>query len=205
MELMPERGNFRTRQRILEYSIILLIAFILVAILLPGSHNHGPSCISNVKQVTLGTIMYGSDNDDNMPPYFTFDGQEKAQNLLTALKPYVKSPNLFLCPKEDKKGIPNQEGIPGKMSYVNCLSFRGYIPKFSTGNRLMNFALIEKPAETGLFRDPIRGFGMPNPDAINKPEDGKAHFLSPHGTLFVIGYIDGHTKGRNPIDEFKEL
>ncbi len=205
MELMPERGNFWTRQRILEYSIILVIAFILAAILLPGSHNHGPNCISNVKQVTLGTIMYGSDNDENLPPYYTFDGQESAQDLLTALKPYVKNPKLFLCPTEKNKSILNQEGILGKMSYVNCLSFGGYIPKFSTGNRVMNFALIEKPAETGLYRDPIRGFGMPNPDAIKKLEDGKAHFLSPHGTFFVIGYIDGHTKGRNPIDEYKEL
>jgi prepilin-type processing-associated H-X9-DG protein len=52
------------------------------------------ACLSNMKQVALGTLMYGADNDDRMPD---------ASKWRASIMPYVQNPETFRCP-DDKSG-----------------------------------------------------------------------------------------------------
>jgi prepilin-type processing-associated H-X9-DG protein len=81
-----------TTKRLTEYLAVLAICAILAAVLFPvfaTSTRGGPGtrCLSNIKQLTLGHLMYASDNDGR----FTF-----APIWQAALFPYVKSE--FACP-----------------------------------------------------------------------------------------------------------
>lgn len=55
-------------------------------------------CMNNMKQLSLGVIMYSSDNKDLFPA---------GTNWCDALLPYVKNPGTFLCP----------QGKPGQRSH----------------------------------------------------------------------------------------
>jgi prepilin-type processing-associated H-X9-DG protein len=176
---------------------MLAVAAVIYPIFANARGGSKKSCISNLKQIDLGNIMYGSDNNDNLPPYFTFEGNENANKLTTVLKPYLKNEMVYLCPQDAVTHSEYQEGILGKMSYVHCLSLKGAIPEFSNGKRQLSLK-IPNVAEIPLFRDPIRGFGIEN-------KSGPSGFLSPHGSAFIVAYLDGHVKARKQIDEFKEL
>ena len=193
-------NNARKRWDIAYVATIGVVLSIVLLIVLFPVYTDGRSmspksrCISNSKQVILSMIMYASDCDDLAPPDFTFDSAKNGERLMADLMPYCKQPEIFLCPQEIKKkgGTINQEGIAGKIDYVHCLSLRGVIPDFSTGKRLLKLTSVKNPEVVPYMRDPIRGYGT------SKGVSGKA-ILSPHGSGFVVSFIDGHVKFRDPI------
>jgi hypothetical protein len=202
---VPTKVNRSKWDRIIEYAILLFLILVVAAILFPafvGGNVPSPrrACLSRVKQLTMATIVYSTDDNDSFPPFYTFDGARATQKFIDVTMDYTKFKDYYLCPKDDEPSRPNQEGIPRKMSYVHCLSLRGVIPEFSTGKRILNPNTVPNPAETTYLRDPIRGFGK-----SSSTNDHSLHFWSPHEATFVIGYVDGHAKFRTPIGEFKEL
>ncbi len=48
------------------------------------------SCLSNLKQLSLGVMMYMQDYDQHMPP---------ATKWTDGLQPYIKNNNVFVCPE----------------------------------------------------------------------------------------------------------
>lgn len=173
-----------------------LCAAIIYPIFTPA-HDSGPrKCISYLKQLATVVIIYQSDSDDRLPPYFTFDGAEKTKQFMTATMPYCKNELLYLCPQDKGDTTQNQEGLPGKMSFVHCLSLKRIIPDFNTGNRtVMVDEKFPNQATTAYLRDPIR------PNA----EEGNKKICSPHGDGFYVSYLDTHVKFRKPIDINTEL
>jgi prepilin-type processing-associated H-X9-DG protein len=56
------------------------------------------SCLSNIKQLDLGMLMYAQDYDDHFPlPKSWNDG----------LMPYVKNEEVFRCPSESNRTLPS--------------------------------------------------------------------------------------------------
>jgi prepilin-type processing-associated H-X9-DG protein len=51
------------------------------------------SCISNVKQLCLGMMIYAADHDDCLPP---------ARGWAGRVFPYVKNKHIYLCPLDDR-------------------------------------------------------------------------------------------------------
>jgi len=58
----------------------------------------GRSCLSNIKQLALGVLMYSQDADDRLP---------LTQNWNDEIYPYTKNSLIFMCPSEDNKKEPS--------------------------------------------------------------------------------------------------
>lgn len=67
------------------------------------------SCLSNAKQLVLGTIMYCADYDDVFP---------NANKWRSSIMPYVKNTEIFRCP-DDKSGSPSSYRMNPKLSKVS--------------------------------------------------------------------------------------
>ena len=200
----PPINGFRAMWQLLG---VLLLVGVLVAILWPVYGERGPTprviCLSNTKQIVLAAIIYSTDNDDTISPYFTFDGPESPDMFINAVNAYLKDKEMFLCPSEhenvrDHGPVSAQEGISGKLDYVYSLGLRGAIPNYSSGGRQLKLTTLKDPALVPFMRDPIRGYGT-------EPKAKELGFLSPHGSGFAVSYLDGHAKIRKPPDTNKEL
>jgi prepilin-type processing-associated H-X9-DG protein len=60
-------------------------------------------CLSNVKQLALGTIMYATDNDDRLPD---------ASHWRSAVMPYVKNAEIFRCPTDTSGAVSSYRMNP---------------------------------------------------------------------------------------------
>ncbi len=211
MRLFYPRGDVPIRVRITESIFALLILGVLAAILLPvTTGNRGSlrsACLSNVKQLSTATAIYESDNNGALPHYYSFDGAESQGKFIEVMSNYIMNKQELLCHQEQSNvkkdgSTPGQEGLPGVMDYVHCLSLRGVIPDFANGSRLLETKGVEDPAKVTYLRDPIRGYGTITVGTQKMKQQG---FLSPHPNGFNVGYLDGHAKFSAPINEFSEL
>lgn len=195
-----DRGPESKHGTTLKVVLSLLIFGILIAILIPIFATDGFSasrvkCLSNLKQISLGTVMYAADSDDTLPPYFTFDA--KGLNFVETLSPYVKEREIFLCPGDRRQ--PDQglgmEASPYSLGYTHFLSLRGRIQDYFRGGRQLKLATIKDPEKIHYLRDVIVGFGPSNLRATesNTLAPGNT-FKSPHGERFATGFLDGHAK-----------
>jgi prepilin-type processing-associated H-X9-DG protein len=79
---------------LIELFVVVFIVGIVAAILYPvflqsKSNNSRISCLSNMRQLGLGMMMYAQDYDERFPP---------SERWMTVLDPYVKNKRPFVCP-----------------------------------------------------------------------------------------------------------
>ncbi|MBS1728647.1 MAG: hypothetical protein JST51_18165 [Armatimonadetes bacterium] len=159
------------------------------------------ACMSHLKQISLGQAMYSADNDDRFSPYYTFDSVDEQSQFIESIDPYTKNRSIFVCPqselnRREHREIVPLEGLPGKLSYIHCLSFMGQIPKFSDGNRVFDTKTVASPATVPWMREVMATRGN---NASSSP------YSSAHGAAFVVAFLDCHVKSRSPIDPAREL
>jgi len=138
---MVKRSGFT----LIELLVVIAIIAILAAILFPvfaraREKARQASCLSNVKQIGLGALMYAQDNDERfMPPVNCpsitgcFVGAEHNGSGYMPLNPYIKNTQLWECPSCDDDPV---------YSY-------GWNRSLDTGK----MATIQRPAETVFFAD----------------------------------------------------
>lgn len=64
-----------------------------------ASEDPRANCQSNLKQVALAFMMYSQDSDEKLPPAKnSADGLESSTNWAGALRPYLKTTEMFHCP-----------------------------------------------------------------------------------------------------------
>lgn len=104
----------RTITWVVVIGVISIVAmFVLPAILLPGIVRKGTlgargaagatACLSNIKQLAVGNLIYMSDYDDHFAP---------DANIKTAIMPYVKNTAIFAC-AETKIEFAVNDGVIG--------------------------------------------------------------------------------------------
>jgi prepilin-type N-terminal cleavage/methylation domain-containing protein/prepilin-type processing-associated H-X9-DG protein len=93
---------------LIELLVVIAIIAILAAILFPvfakaREKARQTSCLSNVKQLALGVMMYIQDYDSRYPSVYDDGNGYPAGRIIWADKiyPYVKNRALFLCPSND--------------------------------------------------------------------------------------------------------
>jgi prepilin-type processing-associated H-X9-DG protein len=96
------------------------------------------NCLSNVKQLTLGLVMYASDNQDHFPP---------VQNWAGGVFPYVKNVQTYVCP--DDLSPRRYAGEIQEQSYTMNLA----------ANEL-SLAAIGDPATLGVIFDGNAPYGL---------------------------------------------
>ncbi|MBV9852059.1 MAG: prepilin-type N-terminal cleavage/methylation domain-containing protein [Armatimonadetes bacterium] len=93
---------------LVELLVVIAVISVLAAILLPvfaraREKAHQVACLSNLRQLTLGILMYSQDNDDRCPPYSDNAGAYWPQSVA----PYVQrqatadfngASKVFVCP-----------------------------------------------------------------------------------------------------------
>jgi prepilin-type N-terminal cleavage/methylation domain-containing protein/prepilin-type processing-associated H-X9-DG protein len=193
---------------LIELLVVIAIIGILAAMLLPALSKarataKRASCLSNVKQITMACIMYGNDNDEQLPIGITYDWEspeyvKNADNSLVTnfyqdvIGPQIANmPNhitqVFKCPAA--KLLPAAYGSD-LLTYTNATDYRynSYeschdpnqynVPSVGTppGRRLSNVA---NPSAAVLLADVV----FPNWPAGIFPHDG-----------INCGYVDGHAE-----------
>jgi prepilin-type N-terminal cleavage/methylation domain-containing protein len=105
---------------LIELLVVIAIIAILAAILFPvfaqarGAARKA-ACVSNVKQLSLGIMMYTQDYDETMP--FGYMYNIPNTSLLwywhDLIRPYVKSDQMYICPQAAQHTIVDYLRPPG--------------------------------------------------------------------------------------------
>ena len=92
---------------LIELLVVIAIISILAAILFPvfaraRENARRASCMSNLKQIGIGVMMYVQDYDETYPMSLNYgaNGTYDANDVswVDAIQPYVKSTQVFYCP-----------------------------------------------------------------------------------------------------------
>ena len=166
--------------------------------------------MSNIKQMTLGTLQYCSDYDENGPhkgswprywsgawatcggqmcgwnTYYAADmANGMHQNFAELISPYAKNTQLFFCPSAgaDTTQYP-------KIPYWTTVVRKGQTTTWVVPGNTYS------AADTAILLDPINGKTGGN---MLPAGCGAAPTAAPdgaHSGTFNVGYLDGHAKAQ---------
>lgn len=88
---------------LIELLVVIAIIAILAAILFPvfsraRENARRASCMSNMKQIALGCIMYTQDYDGALFPYKYQNSSNNNGSEMAMIQPYIKNTQVFRCP-----------------------------------------------------------------------------------------------------------
>lgn len=161
------------------------------------------SCLSNIKQQVNALQQYAADNGDRIPPYYSFDGPADSERYVDCMKLYSKGDEhypIFKCPAIHLNPTRHPNLIPieptsDDFAYAHCLTLKGVIPDFASGNRTLSLSsLVDNGANIGYIRD-----------LLVADSNGSQKLLSPHGNYFMVGYLDGHAKSKKIVELSSDL
>ena len=143
---------------LIELLVVIAIIAILAAILFPvfaraREKARQTSCLSNLKQIGLGLMMYAQDYDERLPATYQWVSPPAAWPLIswrTMTYPYVKNAQLFVCPSDAAPGAdPGDSGTLPAVSYqANPWVMPGIRGDFNGA-----IGAITAPAETMMVFD----------------------------------------------------
>lgn len=205
MHRRTETKNFHSSRSgftLIELLVVIAIIAILAAILFPvfaqaREKARQASCLSNLKQLTMGWLMYAQDYDETFPQWKWdvnwANGSGNPNNNATslwcnAIFPYVKNVQVYSCPS-DARGITAQQAFGGWFNFNNTLigfpqamlqaqiSYGTSEPLTALDGK-QTLAAMDRPAETFLVADvatPLSGWGgywdWVDAENVNAPEN----------------------------------
>jgi prepilin-type N-terminal cleavage/methylation domain-containing protein/prepilin-type processing-associated H-X9-DG protein len=130
---------------LIELLVVIAIIAILAAILFPvfaraREKARQTSCLSNLKQIGLGVMMYAQDYDEKYNFAYTINPTVTWPNLLM---PYIKNADLFTCPSDND---PWSIGGGIYLSYIP--NYRIHPPGDTSPLTPTKMAQLTRPAET---------------------------------------------------------
>lgn len=186
---------------LIELLVVIAIIAILAAILFPvfaraREKARQSSCLSNVKQIALSTMMYSQDYDERMPlKYFTtgvsgaikYPGGNSSAHSIWPLPvyPYINNIQIFNCPSYSFKWSGNYSG-------TSAYGISDYIDGAALAD-------IDEPAATILTADTFTeedGMSYRISRTISLTPGGKvrAAVSDRHNGGANFGFCDGHAK-----------
>jgi prepilin-type N-terminal cleavage/methylation domain-containing protein/prepilin-type processing-associated H-X9-DG protein len=202
---MRERTGFT----LIELLVVIAIIAILAAILFPvfaraREKARQSSCLSNVKQIALGTMMYAQDYDEMLPQTrYKHPPNETVKHWYVALEPYLKNEQILICPssgvnRPDRHNYAFVANLTG-----NCGGCPGFdLPDgthVDSRDAPVPLARVKKPAERVFVAD---GFWYVTyihfwyrTDSPYDEKGGAYHWVeSRHNEGANCGFLDGHAK-----------
>ncbi|MCC6728815.1 MAG: DUF1559 domain-containing protein [Chthonomonadales bacterium] len=212
---------------LIELLVVIAIIAILAAILFPvfaraREAARKTSCLSNVKQLGLGFLMYAQDYDEKLPgipfgscpncwpfqAWYTPHGDWQGVFRIV-LPPYMKNQQIYQCPSQSESGRWDDWRDQNQCEHENCgMSYMYNEFMYNSNNGFTKLASLgnaaEGPAKVSMV---IEGFssgiyndwdnGGPTP----KDQDGMSRirwlnwgpWQQQHGGPNIL-YADGHAK-----------
>jgi len=206
---------------LIELLVVIAIIAILAAILFPvfakaREKARQASCLSNIRQMSLGILSYAQDFDEYLPqtgrwwdplphtqPYFTYWYQ--------CIEPYLKNTQILHCPSSTNANINNHNY--GMVQQV--VGYSGSRPGFtaggytcSSGTAPRSLADFDSPSERVFVAD-----GSEYTIAVHTWNfTANTDPLSPGGAYYWVegrhnggancGFVDGHAKWQPSTSPF---
>jgi len=209
---------------LIELLVVIAIIAILAAILFPvfaraREKARQTSCLSNVKQIVLSTLMYNQDYDERAPWARTQCGGDPVEakiSVVTKILPYVKNGGIFNCPSSPWDANCGGSGIPhhnipndkaaGRLPADLILSI-GFNEDMLVWGRKM--ATYQYPADTVVCADAsgyvnwhriaaanVRVCDVPGGGCggMDSGAGGMSDVHTRHNGGSNVGFLDGHAK-----------
>ena len=212
---------------LIELLVVIAIIAVLAAILFPifaqaREKARQASCLSNLKQIGLATVMYASDYDGTYPmvQYKGPDGRvwwaiyksdageiDKTRGLIY---PYLKSGEIQRCPSYTGKNNLGGAGYGYNNKHLGSNGGYGGPPDYALRMPPASQAQIERPAEMITFADAMTNWPPPGKNetlSIEKPSNwyGFPSVDFRHQSFANFAFADGHVKGMKREAFVKEL
>ncbi len=182
---------------LIELLVVIAIIAILAAILFPvfaqaRGKARQASCTSNVKQLSLGYMMYVQDYDETFPFWNWGDSSGAGSRTpnhfesywVNAIYPYVKNGAVFACPSANDDSTVRQNLLWGWLSSAQ-LPTSGIVP-----------ALLDVPISYGIS-EPLESGNVCGQDGNHKG-CSVASLPTPANTMIVADCNTGLTTGWSP-------
>jgi len=221
------RRQLRVRSAftLIELLVVIAIIAILAAILFPvfaqaRESARGASCLSNIKQLQLGMLMYIQDYDETLPPNFIWDFpkggpyEESTRYVFRGLiYPYVKNRGIYLCPSTHGQAYSQWGFVPPygalddtihDVSSNYAVNFNaGYgavspnwnnnAPTYDLWPGLRALAADDSPANVLSMTESLLGMGYAQPGLTIATYEN-LFWPEPHHGRANFSFMDGHAK-----------
>jgi len=194
---------------LIELLVVIAIIAILAAILFPvfaraREKARQTSCLSNIKQISLGYMMYASDYDSWFPGFLT--GHTSPNNRVSwhdVISPYLKNTQVYYCVSSGFYLAPNRYSTSTTSTNPD-----GY----GTDYYGFKSSMIPNPAEKLLIGDCAgdnsthTSFGSKSCMVYSEYIAGdsntfntcRGHIWPCHNDMANMGFCDGHAKAIQP-------
>ncbi len=191
---------------LIELLVVIAIIAILAAILFPvfaraREKARQTSCLSNVKQISLGYLMYFQDYDERTCIHRCGDsGHNWLYCTHEVVMPYVKNFQVFVCPSDaaqtgDQVLRPN---APAGRQGVGL----SYWDNMDMDNR--SLAQCNTPSQKVMIGDnDYYGYAAWRPAGDSHRYYFTSRVQDPHNDGLNVGFYDGHAKWmkKNDLDD----
>lgn len=210
-----KKGSRKQGFTLIELLVVIAIIAILAAILFPvfakaREKARQAACLSNMKQMGLGLMMYVQDYDDTFPPYIGWNATESwilnghfkidpgsgtlnnHWTWMDLVQPYINNWNVYKCPSHT---------LPAGQEYSYPIN--QWASCWLWSDNLMSMSSIKNPSELFLLQHRVsmayQCFYGPYQIAyidwyLTGSDKYIAAWLLNHNQGTVVTYADGHAK-----------
>ncbi len=212
---------------LIELLVVIAIIAILAAILFPvfaraREKARQTSCLSNVKELMLGNLMYAQDYDETYVYWTTGigDAHPESNAWWAAIYPYVKNADVYCCPSNPCSNVDYATYHYHNTHFWKSPSWMyGMNPNVQYESGGLKLAQIQYPAQLIVLGDSCHGMGddwrMCFPDAPGSWSSSPSKCdiartdqnpdWARHNGGNNYGFADGHAKWMKSSDAYDKM